>query len=70
VSVPDVDRLVSLAAAAPGAFGARLTGGGFGGAIVVAARPGGLRASMERVAERYRGQTGHAASVLVLGSET
>jgi len=65
VSVPDVDRLVSLAAAAPGVFGARLTGGGFGGAIVVAARPEGLRASMERVAERYRAQTGRAASVLV-----
>ncbi|HET9157475.1 MAG TPA: galactokinase [Myxococcaceae bacterium] len=65
VSVPDVDRLVSLAAAAPGVFGARLTGGGFGGAIVVAARPEGLRASMERVAERYRAQTGRTASVLL-----
>jgi galactokinase len=65
VSVPDLDRLVALAAEAPGVFGARLTGGGFGGAIVVAARPDGLRASMERVAERYRAQTGRTASVLV-----
>jgi galactokinase len=65
VSLPDVDRLVSLAAEAPGVFGARLTGGGFGGAIVVAARPEGLRASMERVAERYRVQTGRTAAVLV-----
>ncbi|HUM11121.1 MAG TPA: galactokinase [Myxococcaceae bacterium] len=65
VSVPDLDRLVMLAAEAPGVFGARLTGGGFGGAIVVAARPEGLRTSMERVAERYRMQTGHAATVLV-----
>jgi galactokinase len=65
VSVPDLDRLVALAAAAPGVFGARLTGGGFGGAIVVAARPEGLRASMERVAERYRVQTGRTATVLV-----
>jgi galactokinase len=67
VSLPDVDRLVSLAAAAPGVFGARLTGGGFGGAIVVAARPEGLRASMERVVERYRAQTGRTAVVLVPG---
>jgi galactokinase len=67
VSLPDVDRLVSLAAAAPGVFGARITGGGFGGAIVVAARPEGLRASMERVAERYRAQTGRTAVVLVPG---
>ncbi len=65
VSVPDLDRLVTLAAEAPGVFGARLTGGGFGGAIVVAARPEGLRASMERVAERYRVQTGRTATVLV-----
>lgn len=65
VSIPDVDRLVALAAEAPGVFGARLTGGGFGGAIVVAARPEGLRASMERVAERYRAQTGRTATVLV-----
>jgi galactokinase len=67
VSVPDLDRLVALAAEAPGVFGARLTGGGFGGAIVVAARPEGLRPSMERVAERYRAQTGRSASVLVPG---
>ena len=65
VSVADLDRLVALAAEAPGVFGARLTGGGFGGAIVVAARPEGLRASMERVADRYRAQTGRTASVLV-----
>ena len=65
VSVPDVDRLVTLAAEAPGVFGARLTGGGLGGANVVAGRPEGLRASMERVAERYRAQTGRTATVLV-----
>ncbi|HEY1418461.1 MAG TPA: galactokinase [Myxococcaceae bacterium] len=65
VSVPDLDRLVALAAEAPGVFGARLTGGGFGGAVVVAGRPEGLRASMERVSERYRAQTGRTASVLM-----
>lgn len=65
VSVPDLDRLVALAAEASGVFGARLTGGGFGGAIVVAARPEGLQASMEQVAERYRAQTGRTATVLV-----
>ena len=65
VSIPDLDRLVALAAEAPGVFGARLTGGGFGGAIVVAARPEGLRTSMERVAERYRAQTQRTATVLV-----
>lgn len=65
VSLPDLDRLVALASEAPGVFGARLTGGGFGGAVVVAARPEGLRASMEGVAERYRAQTGRTPAVLV-----
>ena len=65
VSVPDLDRLVALAAETPGVFGARLTGGGFGGAIVVAARPDDLRGSMERLADRYRAQTGRTPSVLV-----
>jgi len=67
VSVPDLDRLVALAEEAPGVFGARLTGGGFGGAIVVASRPDGLRAAMEQVATRYRVQTGRTAVVLVPG---
>src|SRR6185369_14138552 len=37
VSVPALDRLVDVAAALPGVHGARLTGGGFGGAVVVLA---------------------------------
>lgn len=65
VSVPAVDRLVALATEARGVFGARITGGGFGGAIVVAARPEGLRESMDDVAGRYRAQTGRTATVLV-----
>ena len=37
VSVPAVDLLVELAASHPDVFGARMTGGGFGGAVVIAA---------------------------------
>jgi galactokinase len=37
VSVPAVDRLVEVAAGLPGVHGARLTGGGFGGAVVILA---------------------------------
>lgn len=33
-STPDLDRLVTVARSLPGVFGARLTGGGFGGATV------------------------------------
>jgi galactokinase len=51
VSTPELDRLVEVAAAMPGVFGARLTGGGFGGAVIVLAEaaaaagiPAGIRA--------------------------
>jgi galactokinase len=37
VSVPAVDQLVELAVSVSNVFGARMTGGGFGGAVVVAA---------------------------------
>lgn len=46
VSVPAVDRLVDIAQSDPDVLGARMTGGGFGGAIVALARRGrGLEAA-------------------------
>ena len=53
VSVPDVDRLVAIAQADPDAFGARMTGGGFGGAIVALARKGTGAALARRVVAAY-----------------
>jgi galactokinase len=46
VSVPELDCLVEAAAACPGVFGARMTGGGFGGCTVTLVEP----AQAERVA--------------------
>ncbi len=40
VSTPQVDRVVSELCATPGVYGARLTGGGFGGCVVALCRPG------------------------------
>ena len=40
VSVPEIDLLVDLARAETGVFGARLTGGGFGGSIVALVEAG------------------------------
>ena len=40
VSTPAVDRLVQVLCTTPGVFGARLTGGGFGGSVVALAAPG------------------------------
>lgn len=39
VSCPEVDTLVELASAMPGVFGARMTGGGFGGCAIALATP-------------------------------
>jgi galactokinase len=53
VSVPEVDRLVAIAQGDDDVFGARMTGGGFGGAIVALARRGRGRAAAERIVASY-----------------
>jgi len=68
VSIPEIDRLVELASDEPDVFGARLTGGGFGGAIVAIVRRGGARAAGERIARRYGDEIGRTAKVLVPAS--
>jgi galactokinase len=65
VSVPEVDQLVEIANRAPEVFGARLTGGGFGGSIVIAAQPGKAASVVERVAAEYEEVTGRLPTVLV-----
>lgn len=42
VSTPGLDALVEFAMAQPGCFGARLTGGGFGGSVVCLVATGGV----------------------------
>lgn len=64
ISIPEIDRLVVLARAEPGVLGARLTGGGFGGAIVVLGRPGAA-ARFPVIADAYRQATGQEASLLL-----
>jgi galactokinase len=64
VSVPAVDRLVELARQADGVYGARLTGGGFGGSIVLLTRAGRGAAVAGEVARAYGAETGNRAAVL------
>lgn len=52
VSLPEIDTLVALAMDAPGVFGARLTGGGFGGSIFALCEKGRAAAG-QRVCDRY-----------------
>jgi galactokinase len=65
VSVRDIDLLVDLASAEPGVFGARLTGGGFGGSIVALVEAGASGGISERVARAYRERSGHTPAILV-----
>jgi galactokinase len=65
MSVPEIDLLVDLAHAERGVFGARLTGGGFGGSIVALVEAGAAQAVAERVSRAYRERSGHTATVLV-----
>jgi galactokinase len=65
VSVSAVDALVEIASADGDVYGARLTGGGFGGAVVMLARAGEGAAVAARVAAAYAADTGHAPRVLV-----
>ena len=65
VSVPDVDLLVELAQADEDVYGARMTGGGFGGSVVMFARDGRGRAAGERIASRYTSRSPRKPTVLV-----
>jgi galactokinase len=65
VSVPDVDVLVELARADPNVYGARMTGGGFGGSVVMLAHLGQGRQAGERVARDYAERSGRTPRVLV-----
>lgn len=63
-STPALDLLVMIARATPGVYGARLTGGGFGGAIVVLVRRDGAHAAGRAIAAEYELESGRHAEVL------
>lgn len=58
VSTPEIDLLVRLAQAESGVYGARLTGGGFGGAVLILAAGGVGDEVAARVSITYANQTG------------
>jgi galactokinase len=63
VSTPELDRLVEVAAAAPGVFGARLTGAGFGGAVIVLTHAERVAAAVETIRRDYRTPAGDPPEV-------
>lgn len=65
ISVPEIDLLVELSRAQPEVYGARLTGGGFGGSIVVLAHRGAGARTARAVTQSYDTKTGLRARVLL-----
>jgi len=53
VSSCELDAVVDIAAAVDGVYGARMTGGGFGGCVVVLAEKGAVEALYEAIRTRY-----------------
>ncbi len=66
-STPELDFLVDMLAAAPGVYGARLTGGGFGGAVMALAGAGFGASEAEAVAAAYAAKYGARPDVLPMG---
>ncbi len=65
VSTPEIDRMVEIARQQRGVFGARITGGGFGGAIVLLVQAGEAQRAAAAVAEGARAELGLRPQVLV-----
>ena len=63
-SIADIDTLVSCGQADRDIYGARLTGGGFGGAVVMLARRGSGTMAAQRILTAYELRTGRSGTVL------
>jgi galactokinase len=64
-STVELDALVELARAHPACLGARLTGGGFGGATINLVRRDGVKEFMKQIAAGYEQRTGrHTEPIL------
>ncbi len=60
VSCPELDLMAQLARDVPGVFGARMTGGGFGGCVVSLVEAKAVEGFAENVAPAYEKETGRA----------
>ena len=63
-SSPELDLLVALAREHPACLGARLTGGGFGGATINLVKLDGVKDFMQYIAQLYEERTNHKLTPL------
>jgi galactokinase len=66
VSTPELDALCELAAGAPGVYGSRLTGAGFGGCTLHLVDPAAAEAAGERIAAGFAERFGRRPPVWAL----
>ena len=64
-STPEIDLLVDLGRYDPEVFGARLTGGGFGGSVVMLVHAGAAITVSRRILESYHKRVDQHGSVLI-----
>jgi galactokinase len=64
-STPELDLLVSIARQLPGVLGARLTGGGFGGATITLCEQPAAAAVAKQLAQKYFEESGIRSRVIV-----
>ena len=65
-SCPELDFLVSQAQVIPGVMGARLSGGGFGGSVVVLLHPRDVEVVSKALASSYEKEFGHSCDSRVI----
>ncbi|MCC7208071.1 MAG: galactokinase [Anaerolineae bacterium] len=63
VSIRELDIIADLAQKQPGCYGARMMGGGFGGAVIALVRDDAVAGVLDAVVRGYREATGREASV-------
>jgi galactokinase len=65
VSCPELDLMVEIASAQPGVYGARMTGGGFGGCTISLVKSEAAQQVVDRVAAEYQQKTGIRPEIYV-----
>jgi galactokinase len=69
VSVPELDHLVASAATSPGVLGARLTGAGFGGCVVILLETAAGPGTVDRIASEFEQRFGRRPSIELYGGD-
>jgi galactokinase len=69
VSVPELDHVVASAASCPGVLGARLTGAGFGGCVVILLEAEAGPGTTDRIAFDFERRFGRRPSIELFGSD-